>query len=124
MPVNVYSDKFRNSDREQGAPGSPSTSSKKTGEVKRRWNIIKKAIFTPLGSKEYPLERRRRSRRNNRQGQSGEVIPEEDKEDWREEEEVDDVAGLSATDDPLYFATPATVEGERDTERKGNGQKE
>ena len=64
MPVNLYTDKFRGAEREQGQEQNITANSGKSNEIKRGWNVIKKAIFTPIGTREFPLERRRRSRRN------------------------------------------------------------
>jgi hypothetical protein len=77
MPVNLYKDKFRSSEREHGQEGGSAQPTGKSKEVKRGWEVIKKAIFTPIGTKEYPLERRRRSRRNSKPRKPGEMADKE-----------------------------------------------
>ena len=70
MSVNLYADKFRNQERDHemyssnsySLGASSSTSSKSKG--KSGWEVIKRAIFTPIGTKDVSNNRRRRSRRN------------------------------------------------------------
>ena len=72
MPVTLYSDKFRSyeassapeygpSPGERGGAGSGHGSRSKS---LKGWEVIKKAIFTPIGTKDVSTHRRRRSRRN------------------------------------------------------------
>ena len=72
MPVTLYSDKFRSyeasstpeygpSPGERGGVGSGHGSRSKS---LKGWEVIKKAIFTPIGTKDVSTHRRRRSRRN------------------------------------------------------------
>ena len=72
MPVTLYSDKFRSyeassapeygpSPGERGGAGSGHGSRSKS---LKGWAVIKKAIFTPIGTKDVSTHRRRRSRRN------------------------------------------------------------
>ena len=70
MSVNLYADKFRHQDRDHdmysgnsySLGASSSAGSKSKG--KSGWEVIKKAIFTPIGTKDVSNNRRRRSRRN------------------------------------------------------------
>ena len=80
MPVTVYSERFQIYEREKMQEGSAaaSTPSNKSNAKKSKWDVIKKAIFTPIGTKEYPLNRRRRSRRNH-QSKEGEMQRKEEK---------------------------------------------
>ena len=73
MPVTLYSDKFRsyeaNTAPEYGpSPGGGGASSGHGSRSKslKGWEVIKKAIFTPIGTKDVSVSthRRRRSRRN------------------------------------------------------------
>ena len=71
--INIYSDKFRSYDsREQTdfsavhhtGGGASSSSSSGRSKGRKGWEVIKKAIFTPIGTKDTSTHRRRRSRRN------------------------------------------------------------
>lgn len=75
MPVNLYTDKFRQGEhRDQAQESGTGASGGKSKDKKKGWEVIKKAIFTPIGTREqYPLERRRRSRRNCQPRKSGEM---------------------------------------------------
>ena len=69
MSVNLYADKFRHHDREHSShepvfSGSSSSSGSRSRSGRSGWDVIKKAIFTPIGTKETSINRRRRSRRN------------------------------------------------------------
>ena len=106
MPVTLYSDKFR-SEAGSGAGESSAqltsaasgTASSVSGAGARAragrsgWEVIKRAIFTPLGTKDTAPHRRRRSRRNlhdNRE-QKGDTINE--------------MESISSGEDPLYFVS-------------------
>ena len=69
VSVNLYADKFRHHDREHSShepvfSGSSSSSGSRSRSGRSGWDVIKKAIFTPIGTKETSINRRRRSRRN------------------------------------------------------------
>ena len=69
MSVNLYADKFRHHEREHSShepvfSGSSSSSASRSRSGRSGWDVIKKAIFTPIGTKETSINRRRRSRRN------------------------------------------------------------
>ena len=72
--INIYSDKFRTYDsgsRDQtdfstvhSGGGTSSSGSGRSSKGRKGWEVIKKAIFTPIGTKDTSTHRRRRSRRN------------------------------------------------------------
>ena len=74
MPVTLYSDKFRSHDPSASASSAPEYGASPGAGLSaghgsrsrglRGWEVIKKAIFTPIGTKDVQTHRRRRSRRN------------------------------------------------------------
>merc|ERR1712198_291873 len=70
--MSIYSDKFRSpesSTKEQtdyniNISSSSTSHSSNKSKSSKGWEVIKKAIFTPIGTKDVPKNRRRRSRRN------------------------------------------------------------
>ena len=104
MPVNLYTDKFRGGERDhaQVQESSSGVNTVKNKEIKRRWGVIKKAIFTPIGTKEYPLERRRRSRRK-----EAEESPEANRDNDMYPHDPS-IQPLAQAYENLYLASPAT----------------